>query len=115
MARRGLDQRLRRVEAGKRGDLREFVDVELFAVGQHHGAEDRVLELAHIARPAEAGEQRKRLRAQRAHALALLGGDAGKEMAGELGDVLRPLAQRRHGDRKHVQAVEQVLAEAAAP
>ena len=46
-----------------------------------------------------------------AHALAFLGGDAGEEMARQRGHVLRPPAQRRHRNRKHVQAVEQVLAE----
>ncbi len=34
-------------------------------------------------------------------------------MAGELGNVLGSLPQRRHGNRKHVQAIEQVLAEAS--
>ena len=49
----------------------------------------------------------------RAHALAFLGREAGEEMAGELGNILGALAQRRHRNRKHVQAVEQVLAEAS--
>src|SRR5450756_2754588 len=34
-------------------------------------------------------------------------------MTGEFGNVLDALAQRRHRNRKHVQAVEQVLAEAS--
>ena len=34
-------------------------------------------------------------------------------MAHQLGDILRPLGQRRHRDREDVQAVEQILAEAA--
>ena len=34
-------------------------------------------------------------------------------MAHQFRNILRPLAQRRYRDRKHVQAVEQVLAEAA--
>ena len=51
--------------------------------------------------------------ATRADALALLGGEAREEMAHQVRDVLRPLAQRRHRDRKDVQAVEQVLAETA--
>ena len=96
-----------------RGDLREFGDADLVALGQHHGAEHRVLELAHIAGPAVGVEQRERLGADARHALALLGGEAREEMPRQFGDVLRPLAQRRHRDRKHVQAVEQVLAEAA--
>ena len=44
------------------GDLREFVDADLVAVGEHHRAEDRVLELPHIARPVIGGEQRHALR-----------------------------------------------------
>jgi hypothetical protein len=31
------------------GDLREFRDRQLVAVGEHHGAKQRVLELAHVA------------------------------------------------------------------
>ncbi|MNE84692.1 hypothetical protein D3C80_1816240 [compost metagenome] len=35
------------------------------------------------------------------------------EILDQFGDVLAPLRQRRHADRHHVQAMEQVLAESA--
>ena len=50
----------------------------------------------------------------RAHALAFFGGDPGEEMPHQVRDVFGALAQRRHRDREHVQAIEQVFAEAAA-
>ena len=45
--------------------------------------------------------------------LAFFGGEARGEMAHQLGDVLAPLAQRRHADREDVQPVVEVLAEVA--
>ena len=42
-----------------RGDLRKFGDRQFVAVGEHHGAEDRILQLPHIARPFVAAEQRR--------------------------------------------------------
>ena len=41
-----------------------------------------------------------------------LGGEAGEEMADQLGNVLAPLAQRREAHRHDVEPVEQILAEA---
>ena len=46
--------------------------------------------------------------------LALLGGEGDQARLGDVHDVLGPRAQRRHVDRHHVQAVVEVLAEAAA-
>jgi len=48
-----------------------------------------------------------------AHALAFFGGDADQEVRARR-NVVEPLAQRRDHDRKYVQAVEQVFAEASA-
>ena len=97
-----------------RGDLRKLGDGQLVVVGQHDGAEHRVLELAHVARPVVGGEHGDRLRGQAADALALLGGEAGDEPAREIGDVGAAHAQRRDQDREDVEPVVQVLAEQAA-
>ena len=48
-----------------------------------------------------------------ADALSLLGGKARQKMPGQRRDIRGPLAQRRHRDRKNMQPIEQVLAEAA--
>ena len=69
---------------------------------------------AHCRASGCALSRRKRVGRDRADALAFLGGEAREEMPHQIRDVLGPLAQRRHRDREHVQAVEQVLAEAAA-
>ena len=79
----------------ERGDLREIGDADFVAVGQHDGAEHRVLELAHVAGPAVARQQRERVAVEPADALAFFGGEAREEVARQLGDVLRPLAPAR--------------------
>ena len=48
-----------------------------------------------------------------ADALSFLGREQRQEMAGERGNIGRPIAQRRHRDRKYVQPVEQILAKTA--
>ena len=70
-----------------RGDLRKFGDRQFVAVGEHHGAEHRVLELAHVARPVVGAQQRMRLVGEAADALALFGAEAREEAAREIGDV----------------------------
>ena len=106
--RRRIDQLRRwrpRRDLGR--DLRKFVNADLLAVGEHHRAEDRVLELAHIARPAIGRpSSAQRLGRDRAHALAFLGGEAGEEMAGQFGNVLAragaaaaPRSETRAGGR----------------
>ena len=114
----GGDRRGRRgnadVEAvDLRGDLGKLGRRQFVAVGQHHGAEHRVLELADVARPVVGGEQRQRLGGNAADALALLGAEAGEKAPGEIGHVAGAGAQRRNRDREDVEPVEQVLAEAA--
>ena len=61
----------------------------------------------------KAASSAQRLGRDEADALAFFGGKARQKMPGQRRDVRRPLAQRRHRDRKHVQAVEQIFAEAA--
>ena len=94
-------------------DLRELGDGELRPVGQHDGAEHGVLELAHVAGPGIAGQQLERLLGDAGDATAFLGGEAREEVHGEVRHVLEALAQRRHPDREHVEAVVEVLAELA--
>ena len=68
-------------------------------------------ELPHVARPL--GRCEGRARREREREIVARGlRDVGGERVGERRDVLRALAQRRHADRQHVQAVVQVLAEA---
>src|SRR5262249_19665165 len=70
-----------------------------------------VLELADIARPGVALEHRARLGIDAVDRLALFSRESRDEMADELRQVLEPLAQRRHPDRKDVEPVIEVLAE----
>jgi hypothetical protein len=88
---------MRTVEAVHlRRDLRELGHGQLVAIGQDHGAEHRVLELADIARPVIAADQPKASAGDAAQLLAFLGGEARQEAPREIGDVLAALAQRRH-------------------
>ena len=92
--------------------MRKFRKPDGVALGQHHGAEQRVFELADVARPVEGREHAQRLRRDQADALALFGGKARQEMPGQRRDVGGAVAQRRHRDREDVQAIEQVFAKA---
>ncbi len=72
-------------------------------------------EFAHISRPVVRVEMAAhRLLDQRRFAAEALGG-TGEEVAEQQRDILAPLAQRRDADEGDVQAVIEVLAEAAAP
>ena len=72
---------------------------------------DRVLELAHVARPAVRDQPLERLRLEPDHLGAAR--RALQEVAGEHGHVLGSLAQRRQRERHHAQAIEEIRAEAA--
>ena len=104
---------LHRESGDLRGDLGQFRDGDLVRIAEHDGAKHRVLELADIARPIEARDQRHRLGGEAANALFLARGKMGEEGAREIGHVLAPPPQRRNADREHVQPIEQILAEAA--
>ncbi len=83
------------------------------AVGQHHGPLHVVLQLAHVARPIvllqDLGHRWRQLRRIAAMLLAV----PFQEEPRQRRDVLAPLAQRRQLDGHHVEAVIQVVAEAA--
>ena len=95
------------------GDLRKFGDGQLVAIGQHHGAEKGVFELADIARPVIGREHGHRLGGQAANPLALLGAETGEKAPREIGDVGAARPQRRDGNGEDVEPVIEILAEAA--
>src|SRR5688572_13945232 len=100
---------------GRPGGLEQVLDGDDVAVGQGDGALDGVLELADVAGPGVAHHRvlhgGLEALAGALHVLAV----AGEEVLGEQGDVVPPLAQRRHVHGDHVEAVEEVLAELALP
>ncbi len=74
---------------------------------------DDVLELPHIARPGVGFEAAQGSLRQRAEGKPVEGGEMMGEMAGERPHVERPRPQRRHFERDDVEAVKEILAEAA--
>src|SRR5438309_9124782 len=96
-----------------RGEQWEIAEAELVRLAHHHRAVDRVFELADIAGPVELGEVRHGLAADAGDRAVFLGGKARQEMTQEMRDVLAPSPQRGNGQRQHVQAIKQVLAEMA--
>jgi hypothetical protein len=118
MGRRVLRHVISRGRDGGRGHARvqklgEFARADLVSVGEHHGAEHGILELAHVAGPrmrvehrhASADTARMRLPSPRQ--------SGPRKWPHQIRDILGAIAQRRHGDREDVQPIEQVLAEAA--
>src|SRR5258705_1645049 len=90
---------------------RQLAACDDLAAGQHDGALDDVLELAHIPRPVVLSEPLQRLltdrRGLRCRAVAVLR----EEVLDQRGDVLFAFAQRRHVDVDDVEAVEEAVAE----
>ena len=98
--------------ARERRLLREADLRDPFAVGHDERTVDGVRQLAHVARPVialEAIDGRRRERLRRVAALVELR----EEVLREELDIVAALAQRRHVQRKHLQPVEQVLAQPA--
>src|SRR5580693_6434711 len=96
-----------------RRDLRKLRRRQFVAIGQYDGAKHGVLELADVSRPIISREQRQRVIGDATDALALFDAEAGEKAHGEILYVAEPGAQRRNGDREHVQAIEEILAETA--
>ena len=94
------------------GDV-QVADVHQVAVADRRRAKDHVLQLAHIARPAVAQQRWVGARGQPAYRALDLGAGLLHEVAGQQQDVLAAFAQWRYLDGQHIEAVEQVLAEAA--
>ena len=101
--------------ARRRSDAREEREVEPLGRRERDQPLDRVLELADVAGPGEAGEamEERLLEVHRGRPEPLR--EPGEEVAGEDGDVLGPLAQRRDAEVDDVEPVEQVLAEPPGP
>ena len=92
----------------------EVVTHQRAPLGQHGRPPERVLQLAHVARPAVAHERLADVVGHPDDAGAELAVDLVDEEVDQLGDVRAPIPERRHEDAHHVQAEEQILAEAAA-
>src|SRR5947207_7983384 len=107
---RNLDRDVEDV-AGPPEVRRERVHVEHLAAPEDQRALDHVLELADVAGPPVALEDRERRGGHGAHGLAELRRPVLDEVGDEQRDVLAPLAQRRDVDRDDVEAVEEILSE----
>ena len=81
------------------------------AVRQQHGAFNHVFQLAHVPLPNAAQEQLLCLGAHSGHRFLIAAGGYLNKVRHQPGDILQSLAQRGNRDWKHVQAVEQILAE----
>src|SRR5262249_39334838 len=111
---RRLPRQLRRGTELKPGrDVgRQVLGLDAVAPGQDGRALDRILELAHVARPRVAEQPLDRL-GRESQLAAELAARAGEEVLGEGRDVLAAIAERRQDHLDDVQPVEEVLAEAA--
>src|SRR5204862_302263 len=76
------------------------------------GALDDGAELADVAGPVVPLQPPQRLGADAAHRPAVAGGERGDELVRQGGQDRQPLAQGRQVEADHVEAVEEVLAEA---
>src|SRR5438128_2616044 len=85
------------------------------APGQHDRAVEHVLELADVAGPIVAREHLEGAGGHATHVAVALARDLADEVLDERGNVLSPLAQRRHVDRDHVEPVVEILTERARP
>src|SRR5437870_2643428 len=98
-SRRGLDP--------KRGECQEA------AWRQNYGAMDHILQLADVSRPRMVTERLPRLARDHIDAAIQAAGKLADEVIDERVDVLRPLTEGRYRDREDVQAVVQIVTEAA--
>src|SRR3546814_13415115 len=93
-------------------DLREIGVGQRGVVAQYGGAEQRVLELADIARPVIVHQQPDRVVGDPDRAQPRLLGDPREQVARERGNVAGALAQRRD---RHLDDVEPVIESLAEP
>ena len=82
---------------------------------QNHDALHHVAQLAHIPRPGILAQRPLRAGRQRLGAAPVGLAELIEKVFRQHGDVLDPLAQRRHEERNHVEPIEQVLAKVAPP
>src|SRR5262245_30306385 len=98
-SRRGLDP--------KRGERQPA------AWRQNYGALDHILQLADVSRPRMATERLPRLARDHIDAAVHAAGKLADEVIDENVDVLRPLTEGRYRDREDVEAVVEIVTEAA--
>ena len=87
--------------------------LDLVAARHGRGAFDAILQLAHVARPVAVQQDLQRLGRDAQPALVACV-ELFQEVLDQQRNVFAPLAQRRQGDRDHVDAVIEVLAECTA-
>src|SRR6185369_3085752 len=92
----------------------QVLGADQLSPGERERALEDVLELAHVARKVVAGERLQRRVVQARRRNAVLAREPLQDARRDPGDVVAAFAQRRHPELDHVQAVEQVLAEAPA-
>src|SRR5262245_3029181 len=92
--------------------LRQIGNRDFAALCDQHRALDGVFELADIAGPAIADEKVIHRRGQRLHVLLIPLTKLLQEVIAQQGDVLRPLAERRHTQGDRIDAEIQVLPQA---
>jgi hypothetical protein len=109
--RNGHDRRLNR-SASLSDRRRQLLAVDRLAGIENGQSLDEVLELAYIAGPRVRGEAVERGLREGDRRTAF-GFAAPHEIADERRKIVEALAQRRNGDRKHVESEEEVLAELA--
>src|ERR1041385_2677732 len=97
------------LDAGRRGHP-AFVNGELFRFGHEYRALDYVLEFADVSRPEVGPQAVQRLLTDSAECLPGIPGMASDEILHQYGHVFEPFPQGRHGEWKHVESVEEILA-----
>src|SRR5262245_4110368 len=101
------------VGGSRRGLDPERGECQAAAWRQNHGALDHVLQLADVSRPRMVTERLPRLGRDHIDATIHAASKLADEVIDESIDVLRPLTERRYRDREDVQAVVQIVTEAA--
>lgn len=91
--------------ANGRRYLGEFFRRKRITFTQDRGAEQRALQLAHIARPVISAQHRQCLIGDAKAAKPRLAGHATEKMTGECGYVGRPFAQGGNGQLHHIQSI----------
>ena len=97
---------------GGAGDI-EVADIDQAALANRCRAENHVLQLPHVARPAIAEQRRVSSRGEAADRALNLRAGLLHEVTRQQQNVLAAFTQRRHFDIEHVEAIEQVFAEQA--
>src|SRR5271154_5782396 len=93
--------------------FRKQIDVDTFLRGKYDGALDDIFQLANVAGPIVVHQEFHCTRRKLAHRLGVLQAIAREEVSEQRGDVFPAIAQRGQLEMNYIQAVVQVLAEAA--